>query len=87
MQSPNQKIDDGFLTVDGLVEYSRMSKRKLLSWLHHPVKPIPHRRIGQRIYVKRSEFDTWTEQFRVEPSGLDVQALVDELVPTRGRRR
>lgn len=88
MEYPNAKQErDDFLTVDALVEHSGMSKRKLMTYLHHPVTPIPHRRIGQRIYVLVSEYRAWAEQFRVTPQTLDVRALVDELAPARGLRR
>lgn len=77
--------DDDYLSVTELAAYSNMSRRWLMSRLHHPVSPIPHFKVGQKLLVKRSEFDAWLRQFRVQHTPIDVDAIVAEVVG-RGAR-
>ena len=78
---------DDFLTVNALVKHSGMSRRTLMTYLHHPTTPIPHRKIGSRIFVAVSEFRAWSDQFKVTPATIDVKALVNDLAPARGLHR
>ena len=71
---------DGYLTVKKLAGYSDMSVRSLQRYLHHPVHPIPHRKIGRRVYVRKVDFDRWHEQFIVRQEPIDLDALADELL-------
>lgn len=80
MEHPKSKPDrDDFLTVTDLVEHSGMSRRTLMTWLHHPTTPIPHRKIGQKIFVLVSEYREWADQFKVTPTNIDVAAIVAEV--------
>jgi hypothetical protein len=56
-----------------------MSVRTLRQHLHHPAHPLPHYRIGGKILVKRSEFDTWAGGFRAATSDRIGQLVADVL--------
>lgn len=71
---------DAYLPLCRLVEYSGLSLRTLRNHLVHPVRPLPHYRVGGRVLVKKSEFDAWALQFRVTASADGLQALVDDVV-------
>jgi len=66
---------DPFLSLKALAEYSSISIRKLRDLLAEPAHPLPHYRIGGKILVKRSEYDTWAARYRYVGSG-DVDAIV-----------
>jgi hypothetical protein len=66
---------DPFLSLKALAEYSSLSIRKLRDLLADPVHPLPHYRIGSKILVRRSEYDTWAARYRHVGSG-DVDAIV-----------
>jgi hypothetical protein len=70
---------DGYLPLVGLAGYCGLSVRTLRGYLTHAARPLPHYRIGGKILVRRSEFDTWAATFRtVEPDR--VSALVAEVL-------
>ena len=62
-----------------------MSVRRLRDYLHDPARPLPHYRAGGKILVRRSEFDAWAGQFRVTPSAVGVDALVDDVLQALGQ--
>lgn len=70
-------MDDSYLPLKSLAGYSGLGVRTLRGYLHHPTRPLPHFRIGGKIVVRRSEFDTWASAFKVQ-SGDRLGALVDE---------
>jgi hypothetical protein len=37
--------------------------RKLRDYLSDPVRPLPHYRVGGKVLVRRSEFDSWIAAF------------------------
>lgn len=56
---------DPFLTVQALVEYSGLTKTKLLRAINdRPDRALPHYRVGNKCLVRRSEFDRWVETYR-----------------------
>jgi hypothetical protein len=55
---------DPFLSLKGLTTYSSLSARKLRDHLQDPAYPLPHYRIGSKILVRRSDFDTWMARYR-----------------------
>ena len=80
-RGPSQQsvVDDGYLPLRALASYSGLGIRTLRSYLSHPVRPLPHYRVGGKILVKRSEFDAWLGKFRVEESPR-VDAVVSEIL-------
>jgi hypothetical protein len=62
---------DAYLPLKALAAYSGLSVRTLRGYLVHPSRALPHFRVGGKILVKRSEFESWIAAFRgVEPPAL-----------------
>ena len=61
-------------------EYLGMSERKFSGLL----KGIPKYKVGGQWLIKRSELDSWMQQFRVEPTSEDVEELVDGVLAEVG---
>lgn len=64
MSAAPQRPDDSYLSLRALSAYAGLSVRRLRDYLVDPASPLPHYRIGGKILVKRSEFDTWISAFR-----------------------
>ena len=75
---------DPFLSLRALASYSHISARKLREFLTDPAHPLPHYRVGGKILVRRSEFDTWVAHFR--QAGSSVARVVDEVIRDLGSR-
>jgi hypothetical protein len=73
-------LDNGYLSLKTLADYSGLSVRTLRSYFTHPSYPLPCYRIGRRVLVRRSDFDAWAIQFRVVQSPVDVGALLEDVV-------
>ncbi|MBI3989755.1 MAG: helix-turn-helix domain-containing protein [candidate division NC10 bacterium] len=74
------KVDlDPYLSLKALANYSGLSVRKLRDALTDPFRPLPHYRVGGKLLVKRSEFDTWMRCFR-QTGRPDVDRVVEEVV-------
>ena len=72
---------DPFLDLRALAGYSSLSVRKLRDLLNDPGQPIPAYRIGGKILVRRSEFDTWMAVYR-HRGRQDVDAIVNDVLRT-----
>lgn len=70
---------DGYLPLKALSQYSGIGLRRLRDYLHDPVRPLPHYRIGGKVLVRRSDFDAWAARFRVADQGR-VDALVADVL-------
>ena len=55
---------DPLMDLQGLAAYSTLSKRTLQACLYDPRDPIPSYRVGSRVLIRRSEFDTWLSRRR-----------------------
>jgi hypothetical protein len=53
--------------------------RTLRAYLDAPVHPLPHNRIGGKILVRRSEFDTWISTYR-RVASVDVDGIVKDVM-------
>lgn len=71
---------DAFLPLRTLATYSGLGVRTLRGYLVDRVRPLPHYRVGGRVLVKKSEFDTWAVQFRVAPEPASLDSLVDDVM-------
>ena len=66
------QTSDEYFPLKALACYSGMSVFTLRKYLFHPVHPLSHYRWPGKIVVRRSEFDAWLQNFRVdEPSHVD----------------
>lgn len=71
------KSGDAYLPVKALAAYSGLSVRTLRSYLSHAGYPLPCYRVGGKVLVRRSDYDSWVARFRsVAPSSID--ALVSD---------
>jgi excisionase family DNA binding protein len=77
---PPLTFDDGYLRIRELARYSGISVRVLRDYLHDPINPLPHYRVGHLTLVRRSEYDTWAQAFKVAATPTDVDAIVDAMV-------
>lgn len=71
----NRAADDAYLPLKALSQYCGLGVRTLRGYLHHPVSPLPHFRVGGKILVRRSDFDVWVARFR-----SDSVSIVDAIV-------
>ena len=70
--------EDNFLDLKQLSQYSTFSDSTLRDYIYDTDNPIPSFQVKRKILVKKSEFDRWMEQFRVENNDLDH--IVDEVI-------
>ena len=78
---------DPFLSLRALASYSGLGVRTLRAHLTDPRRPLPCYRVGAKILVRRSEFDTWMRHHRhVGSAGVDqLMAEMLPVVPARPR--
>lgn len=68
-----------YLPLKALAQYSGLSVRTLRSYLASPSHPLPCFRIGGKVLVRRSDFDTWAEMFRSVPA-VRIDAIVTDVL-------
>jgi excisionase family DNA binding protein len=51
--------DDCYMSVAELERYSGLSHNTIRKYFTDPRRPLRHYRVGNRILVRRSEFDAW----------------------------
>ncbi len=66
---------DPYWPLKALSGYCGISVRKLREFLDDPVRPLPCYRIGGKLLVRRSEFDTWIAAYRQRGRG-DLDRIV-----------
>jgi hypothetical protein len=71
-----------FMSLRALSGYSGLSVRSLRSYLAGRV-PLPHYRVGGKLLVRRSEFDSWMVRFRVDRAA-EIENIVNEVVSELG---
>lgn len=78
---------DPYLSLRALAAYSSLSERMLRSFLTAADHPLPHHRVGGRVLVRRSDFDTWITVYREPATSADdaVARLVAGLDAPRKR--
>jgi hypothetical protein len=70
---------DPFLSLRALAAYSGLGVRTLRAYLSALTHPLPCYRVGGKILVRRSEFDTWIARHRQVGRG-DVDRLVTDVL-------
>jgi excisionase family DNA binding protein len=70
---------DPFLSLKALADYSGLSVRKLRAYLKDSLRPLPYYRVGGKILVRRSEFDTWIATYR-QVGDSEVERIVAEVL-------
>ena len=74
----SERTQPEWMDLRALRQYACVSERTLREWIHRPVNPLPAARVGTRILVRRSSFDQWLENHRLE--NRDIGCIVDEMV-------
>jgi excisionase family DNA binding protein len=70
-----------WMDLKALTCYACVSERTLREWIHRPINPLPAVRVGTKILVRRSAFDTWLESHPLMPAdSVDVEATVREIL-------
>lgn len=67
-----------WLDLRALTRYASVSQRTLREWIHRASNPLPAVRVGSKLLVRRSAFDQWLENHRLQP--VDIACIVDQLV-------
>ena len=77
---------DPFLPLKSLAAYAGLSVRKLREYLDDPAHRLPSYKVGGKILVRRSEFDSWIEAYR-QHGRADVARIVEEVLGDKHPRR
>ena len=75
---PEERSQPEWLDMKALQRYACVSERTLREWIHRATNPLPAVQVGTKLLVRRSDFDQWLENHRVQV--VDVGCIVDELV-------
>ena len=68
--------NDRYMTLAQTLEYLPLSERNIRNRL----SGIPHYRVGKKLLFKRSELDSWMQNYREEAEGLDPSHLAEEVI-------
>jgi excisionase family DNA binding protein len=71
---------DCFMPLRRLAKYAGLSVRTLRGHLSRPVNSLPHYKVGGKILVRRSEFDQWLGQFKIDHDNADIDALFNDVL-------
>jgi hypothetical protein len=71
--------EDRYLSLRALATYSGLSVRKLRDYFNDPARPLPCYRVGGKLLVRRSEFDTWIAAYR-HAGRADVDQIVSDVL-------
>jgi hypothetical protein len=64
-----------------LARYGCVSERTLREWIKAVVNPLPASRRGNKLYVRRRDYDAWMEAHRVTvDNSLVISRAVDDIV-------
>jgi len=66
-----------WLDLRAVQQYATISERTLRAWIHHLIEPLPAVRVGGKVLVKRSDFDTW---LRKHSKNADVSEIVEKIL-------
>ena len=78
------RADDAYLPLKELAAYTGLSVRTLRGYLRH-APSLPFYRVAGKILVRRSEYDTWIQQFRNVHDAPDLGTVVDDIVNSFSR--
>jgi excisionase family DNA binding protein len=72
---------DYFMNIKTLSRYSGISVRKIKDLIRHPDYPLPAYKVGGSIKIKKSEFETWLNKFRLTPEkSTNVNEIVNDVM-------
>lgn len=79
-------LKDQYFDLKGLAAYSALSVSSLRT--HIKTSGLPCYRLGGKLLIRKSQFDSWVERFQLA-SSQDLDRVADEImdeIGARGRR-
>ena len=70
---------DPYFSLKGLASYSSISVRKLREHMDDVSHPLPVYKVGAKLLVRRSEFDSWIARYR-QAGSVDVDRIVADVL-------
>ena len=68
-----------WLDIRQLTQYAAVSERTLRAWIHAATNPLPASRVGNKILVRKRDFDSYLENHRIQASE-SLDRIVTEIV-------
>lgn len=77
-----------YFSIKELADYSGVCERSLRDLISTSINPIPARRFGGAIKVKRSDFDEWADSCRIDNDRIDrlVNEVMSDLEVRKGKQ-
>jgi hypothetical protein len=69
-----------WMDVRTLGRYCCASTRTLREWALLPDNPMPTKRVGGKLFVARTNFDSWMQSHASAGPGQDLNAIVEDIV-------
>jgi len=70
-----------WLDLKEVTKYASVSERTLREWIHRASNPLPAVRVGAKILVRKSTFDTWLESHTLRSiEATDVDGIAGEIL-------
>jgi Helix-turn-helix domain len=78
---PLQNAQPEWLDLKTLCVYACASEKTLRNWIHSPDDPLPASQRGNKIYVRRRDFDLWMQRHALK-RGFEINRVVDDIIST-----
>lgn len=70
-----------WLGLRELSQYADVSQRTLRSWIYSPIDPLPATKVCGKVLVRKSDFDTYLQRYRIKPlDSLNIDAIVQDVM-------
>jgi excisionase family DNA binding protein len=77
-----------WLGLRELTYYANISERTLRSWIYSPSDPLPATKVGGKVLVRKTDFDSYLQRHRVKPFvPTDVDSLVRTVLSQTSERQ
>lgn len=74
----NAQNSPEWLDLRALQQYATISERTLRTWVHQLIEPLPAVRVGGKVLIRRSDFDTWLRKHSAK--NPDVSGIVEKIL-------
>jgi hypothetical protein len=81
---PLDNTSPEWMDLKALTSYACVSEKTLRTWIHSPKEPLPAYQRGNKIYVRRREFDAWLQQHSVSKKSVEIERVVEDIVKSMG---
>jgi hypothetical protein len=77
-----------WLDLKRLSQYACVCQNTLRNWIHSPNNPLPASQRGNKIYVRKRDFDVWMRNHAIQiKTGADLTRIVDGILSDVARSR